>query len=48
MINVKVNTALMRERQFADALSAELEEKEREYAVRADAVCDAVAVALGF
>ena len=48
VINVKVNTVLMRERQFADALSAELEEKEREYAVRADAVCDAVAVALGF
>ena len=48
VINVKVNTALMRNREYADALSAELEEKEREYAVRADAVCDSVAAALGF
>ena len=48
VINVKVNTALMRDREYADALSAELEEKEREYAVRADAVCDAVAASLGF
>ena len=48
VINVKVNTALMRDREYAESLSAELEEKEREYAVRADAVCNAVAAALGF
>lgn len=48
VINVKVNTALMRDREYADALSAELEEKERAYSARADAVCDAVAASLGF
>ena len=48
VINVKVNTALMRDREYAESLSAELEEKEREYAVRADAVCNAVAATLGF
>ena len=48
VINVKVNTALMHDRAYADTLAAEMAEKEREYTARADAVCDAVAVSLGF
>jgi len=48
VININVNTALMRDKAYAGALSAEWEEKEREYAARADAVCAAVAAALGF
>ena len=48
VINVKVNTALMRDRAYADTLAAEMEEMEREYAARADAVCAAVGLSLGF
>ena len=48
VINVKVNTALMHDRAYADTLAAEMAEKERKYTARADAVCDAVAVSLGF
>ena len=48
VINVKVNTTLMHDRAYADTLAAEMAEKEREYTARADAVCDAVAVSLGF
>lgn len=48
VINIKVNTALMLDRDYAGAMTAQWEEKERAYAARADAVCDAVAASLGF
>lgn len=48
VINGKVNTALMRDREYAAALDARLDQLQREYGARADAVCDAVAVSLGF
>lgn len=48
IVNVKVNTALMHDRAAADELNARAEAMEKEYTVRADAVCAAVAAALGF
>lgn len=48
VINIKVNTALMRDRSAAAALDARADALEKEYAARSDAVCVAVAAALGF
>ena len=47
-INTKVNTALMKDRKRAEEIDTHMEELLRSYSVRADAVCDAVAAALGF
>ena len=47
-INTRVNTVLMKDRKRAEEIDTHMEELLRSYSVRADAVCDAVAAALGF
>lgn len=48
VINAKVNTVLMRDRDYAAALDARLDQMLREYSARADCICEAVAASLGF
>ena len=48
LLNVKVNTALMRDRDAAEELNGRCDQMWKEYAARADAVCASVSGVLGF